>query len=118
MGYLKNNLATLVTGAFAAVLTGLWFVFLDFAPVTNFIFIMAVTITWFLTFMCWIVQKGTDYSHTYSAGTVKKNHNNSQSVVIKSTADGEQVTTTQLNEAKTELRSNLDELSNSKKLKE
>ena len=111
MGYLKNNLATLVTGAFAAVLTGLWFVFLDFAPVTNFIFIMAVTITWFL-------QKGTDYSHTYSAGTVKKNHNNSQSVVIKSTADGEQVTTTQLNEAKTELRSNLDELSNSKKLKE
>ena len=75
MGYLGNNLATLVTGVFAAVLTGLWFAFLDFAPITNFIFMMAVPITWFLTFMCWIVQKGTDYSHQYIAGSAKKNHN-------------------------------------------
>ncbi|MEK0381992.1 MAG: hypothetical protein QQN48_03000 [Nitrosopumilus sp.] len=94
MGYLWNNLATLVTGIFAAVLSGLWYLFLDFAPITNFIFMMAVPITWFLTFMCWIVQKGADYSHKYSADMVKKNHNNSQSGVIKYTADGKQVTTT------------------------
>lgn len=94
MGYLWNNLATLVMGIFAAVLSGLWFLFLDFAPITNFIFMMAVPITWFLTFMCWIVQKGTDYSHKYSADMVKKTHNNSQSGVIKYTADGKQVTTT------------------------
>jgi len=117
MGYLKNNLATLITGIFAAVLTSIWYVFLDFAPVTNFIFMMAVPITWFLTFMCWIVQKGTDYSHKYSADMVTKNHNNSQPVAIKYTADGKQVTTTQINEAKPELGSNLDELSNSKKKK-
>ncbi len=92
MGYLRNNLATLITGVFAAVLTGLWFVFLDFAPITNFIFMMAVPITWFLTFMCWIVQKGTDYSHKYSADMAKKTLNNSQSGVIKYTADGKQVT--------------------------
>jgi len=55
---------------------------------------MAVPITWFLTFMCWIVQKGADYSHKYSADMVKKTHNNSQSGVIKYTADGKQVTTT------------------------
>jgi hypothetical protein len=72
MGYLRNNLATLVTGVFAAVLTGLWPLFVDFAPVLNFIFIMAVPITWFLTFMCWIVQKGTDSSHKYNASVVKK----------------------------------------------
>ncbi len=86
MGYFGNNLATLVTGVFAAVLTGLWFAFLDFAPITNFIFMMAVPITWFLTFMCWIVQKGADYSHKYSASMAKK--------AMKYTAEGKQVATT------------------------
>ena len=83
MGYFRNHLATLVLGVFAAVLTGLWPIFMDFAPILNFVFIMAVSITWFLTFICWIVQKGTDYSH-----------NNSQSAVIKYTADGKQATST------------------------
>jgi len=89
MGYLRNNLATLVTGVFAAVLTGLWYVFLDFAPITNFIFMMAVPITWFLTFMCWIVQIGADYSHKFSADMAKK--------TIKYTAEGKQVTKPQKN---------------------
>ena len=63
MGYLGNNLATLVCGVFAAVLTGLWYVMTPTFPVLDFVFLMAVPIMWFLTFMCWIVQKGTDYSH-------------------------------------------------------
>ncbi len=86
MGYFGNHLATLVMGVFAAILTGLWPVFTDFAPILNFVFMMAVPIAWFLTFMCWIVQKGTDYSHKYSASMAKKS--------IKFTADGKQVTTT------------------------
>jgi hypothetical protein len=118
MGYLRNNLATLVTGVFAAVLTGLWPLFVDFAPVLNFIFIMAVPITWFLTFMCWIVQKGTDSSHKYSTGVVKKNHNNPQSIVVRYTADGKQVSSTQITEAKTKLSNDLDELKKSVKLKD
>ncbi len=61
MGYLHNHLATVVTGVFAAVLTGLWSVFLDFAPVLDFVFMMAVPITWFLTLMCYLVQKSNDY---------------------------------------------------------
>jgi hypothetical protein len=36
---------------------------MDFAPILNFIFIMAVSITWFLTFACWMSQKSTDYMH-------------------------------------------------------
>jgi len=118
MGYLHNQLATLVTGVFAATLTGLWYVFLDFAPIVNFIFMMAVPITWFLTFMCWIVQKGTDYSHKYSASSIKKNQNNSRKTVIKYTSDGRQVTSSQLTEAKTELRSDLDQLRKTVKLKD
>jgi hypothetical protein len=86
MGYFGNHLATLVMGVFAAILTGLWPVFIDFAPILNFVFMMAVPIAWFLTFMCWIVQKGTDYSHKYSASMAKKS--------IKFTADGKQVTAT------------------------
>ena len=67
MGYLYNHLATVVTGVFAAVLTGLWPVFVDFAPILNFVFLMAVPITWFLTLMCYLAQKSNDY--------VKKSHN-------------------------------------------
>ncbi len=47
MGYAHNHLATIVTGAFALVLTGLWMPMVDFAPILNFVFIMAVPITWF-----------------------------------------------------------------------
>jgi len=72
MGYFRNNLATLVTGVFAAVLTILWPIFVDFAPILNFVFLMAVPITWFLTLMCWLVQKGADYSHKYTPGHSEK----------------------------------------------
>jgi len=61
MGYLYNHLATVVCGVFAATLTGLWPVFVDFAPILNFVFMMAVPIMWFITFTCWIVQKSNDY---------------------------------------------------------
>ena len=63
MGYLYNHLATLVCGVFAAVLTGLWPLFVDFAPVLNIVFLMAVPITWFLVVICWLAQKSTDYVH-------------------------------------------------------
>ncbi len=66
MGYLGNHLATLVTGVFAAVLTGLWSYFNDFTSILHFIFMMAVPITWFLTFACWITQKSTDYMHNHA----------------------------------------------------
>ena len=67
MGYLRNHLATVVTGAFAAVLTGLWpwFIYDLGVPLLNFIFIMAVPITWFLTIMCWLSQKSADYVHKH-----------------------------------------------------
>ena len=75
MGYLGNHLATISTGIFAAVLTGLWAVW-DLSPVLHLIFMMAVPITWFLTLMCWLSQKSTDYMHkhtpTHATGQKKK----------------------------------------------
>ena len=67
MGYFYNHLATVTTGVFAAVLTGLWPYFIDFAPDMNTIFLISVPITWFLTLMCWLSQKSTDYVHKHSS---------------------------------------------------
>ena len=67
MGYFYNHLATVTTGIFAAVLTGLWPYFIDFAPDMNIIFLISVPITWFLTLMCWLSQKSTDYVHKHSS---------------------------------------------------
>ena len=64
MGHVNNHLATLVCGVFAAVLTGLWPLMVDFAPILNFVFLMAVPIMWFLTFIVWIAQKAADYNHS------------------------------------------------------
>jgi predicted membrane protein len=62
MGYLRNHLATVVVSAFAAFLTGMYFVL---PSILNFFMLVVVAVTWFLAFMCWIVQKGADYSHRY-----------------------------------------------------
>ncbi len=63
MGYLYNHLATVVCGAFAVALSILWALMVPLYPLLNFVFIMAVPITWFLVAMCWLAQKSTDYAH-------------------------------------------------------
>ena len=60
MGYVKNHLATLVSGVFATVLTGLYFVMPEDLW---FIFTLAIPIMWFMVFICWISQKAADYNH-------------------------------------------------------
>ena len=59
MGYVKNHLATLVSGVFATVLTGLYFVMPEGLW---FIFTLAIPIMWFMVFICWIAQKAADYN--------------------------------------------------------
>ena len=66
MGHVNNHLATLVCGVFAAVLTGIWPLMVDFAPILNLVFVMAVPIMWFLTFIVWIAQRAADYNHVQS----------------------------------------------------
>ncbi len=115
MGYLGNHLATIVTGVFAATLTGLWPFFVDFAPILNFVFIMAVPITWFLTFTCWISQKSTDYMHNH-AHTEKKSLSNTHT--IQTTTTGKQVNLSEIKQIQNELSSELNSIKESVKLKD
>ena len=86
MGYANNHLATIVTGAFALVLTGIWAPMVDYAPNLNFIFIMAVSITWFMVLTCWLSQKSADYttnhSHTHEVHQ-KKSLSSTQTVQVE-----------------------------------
>jgi len=120
MGYLGNHLATVVTGVFAAVLTGLWPYFVDFAPILNFVFLMAVPITWFLTFTCWISQKSTDYMHksqSHVSHNEKKSLSNAQTTQIYASEEN-QVSLTEIKAAQNELSGELSKLKESVKLKD
>ena len=117
MGYFGNHLATLVTGVFAAVLTGLWPYFVDFAPILNLIFMIAVPITWFLTFTCWISQKSTDYMHNHAPShSEKKSLSNIQT--IQTTTTGSQVSILEIKQIQNELSLELNNVKESVKLKD
>lgn len=132
MGYFGNQLATLVTAVFAAILTGLWPIFVDFAPILHFIFLLAVPITWFLAFTCWISQKSADYmkkweaaAHSSSSNKHQENHKitntntpNTTSATQTYRSDGNIANTTELDAAKTQLSYELNQLRNTLKLKE
>ena len=117
MGYVGNHLATLVTGVFAAILTGLWPYFTDFAPILNFVFIMAVPIMWFLTFTCWISQKSTDYMHNHAPShTEKKSLSNTQT--IETITTGSQVSLSEIKQIQNELSLELNNVKETVKLKD
>ncbi|MDB9721807.1 hypothetical protein OAA51_02185 [Nitrosopumilus sp.] len=118
MGYAYNHLATIVTGAFALVLTGLWPVMVDFAPDLNFIFIMSVPITWFMVLTCWLSQKSADYATNHShAHEVhqKKSLSNTQTVQVEVP---KQVNLSEIKEIQNELSEELNELKSSVELKD
>lgn len=120
MGYLGNHLATIATGTFAAILTGLWPIFVDFASILQVVFIIAVPVTWFLTFTCWISQKSTDYAHkhTSTAHSEKKSLNKPSQVAQIYTSDGKRASPTEIKEAKTELTEELNSLKDTVKIKD
>ena len=63
MGIVYNHLATLVCCVFAAILTLLWPMFVDYAEVFDLVFLLAVPIMWFLTAVCFVAQISADYAH-------------------------------------------------------
>jgi len=111
-------MATIVTGAFAAVLTGLWMPMVDFAPLLNFIFIMAVPITWFLVLVCWLSQKSADWttkhSHEHPVHQ-KKSLSNTKTVEVTTT---NQVNLLEIKQIQSELSAELNELKSSVELKD
>jgi len=102
MGYLGNHLATAVTGIFAVVLTGLSFPLIEYAPNLDLTFIIVVPITWFLTLMCFLAQKSTDYTHKHTSHTTheKKSLNQPSQVSQVYTANGKQASQSEIKEEK------------------
>jgi len=87
MGYFFNHLATLVCGIFAAVLTLLWPMFVDYSVVFDLVFMLAVPIMWFLTIVCFVAQKSTDYMHGSGHKSSKKSSKKSNKKLVY-TSDG------------------------------
>ena len=118
MGYWRNHMATVVTGAFAAVLTGLWMPMVDFAPILNFVFIMAVPIMWFLVLTCWLAQKSADWttnhSHTHETHQ-KKSLSSTQTVQVEIP---KQVNLLEIKQIQDQLSGELNELKSSVELKD
>jgi hypothetical protein len=59
MGYLRNHLATVVTGCFAVFLTGLYFYMPE---ALHQLLLVSAIVTWFLVFICWMAQKSADWT--------------------------------------------------------
>lgn len=120
MGYLGNQLATLATGVFTVALAITWFWFLEWTSLLNFIFIMAIPITAFLTFTCWISQKSTDYMHGHATTTShnETGHLQENMQVIKITTQGDQVDLVEIKQVQNELSLELNDLKKSVKLKD
>ena len=90
MGLFYNQLATLVCGVFAAVLTFLWPMFVDYAEVFDLVFLLAVPIMWFLTAVCFVAQISADYVHGGHKSSKKpsKKSNKKLGKQVVYTADG------------------------------
>ena len=118
MGYWKNHMATIITGATAAVFTGLWPAFYDYAPILNFVFIMTVPITWFMVLTCWLSQKSADFAHHHGHEYVvhqKKSLSNSQTVQVETP---KQVNLNDIKQIQDDLSLELNELKSSVELKD
>ena len=119
MGYLGNHLATVTTGVFATILTGLWPYFVDFAPILHFVFLMAVPIMWFLVLMCWLSQKSTDYMHKHAPHTSHSEKKSlSEITTVQTTTTSKTVALTELKQIQNELSGELNSLKESVKLKD
>ena len=116
--FFADHLATIVTGAFALVLTGLWPPMVDYAPNLNFIFIMAVPITWFMVLTCWLSQKSADYttnhSHTHEVHQ-KKSLSSAQTAQVEIP---KQVNLLEIKQIQGQLSGELNELKSSVELKD
>lgn len=111
MGYLRNHLATVVVSAFAAFLTGMYFVL---PPILEFFMLVVVVVTWFLAFICWIAQKSADYVSKHGHAT----YDEKKSLVSATTTSNTAVSFDELSKFKESFTAELNELKDEVKLKE
>ena len=111
-------MATIITGAFAVVLTALWPAFYDYAPILNFIFIMAVPITWFMVLTCWLSQKSVDYTTKHSHEHEVHQKKSLSSTQIAQVEIPKKINLSEIKQIQDELSTDLDELKSSVELKD
>jgi hypothetical protein len=71
MGYLRNHLATVVTGCFAVSLTGLYF----YMPAAlNQLLLVSMIVTWFLVAICYLAQKSADWTTKHGGHSHEHSH--------------------------------------------
>ncbi len=112
MGYLGNQLATVVVSIFASILTWLYFVMPD---ALHQLLLVSSIVTWFLAGICWAAQKSADYAHKHGYAEKKSSTSidyKSQTVQVKMATDDE------LNTAKATFTVQLNELRDTVKLKD
>lgn len=111
MGYLRNHLATVVTGCFAVFLTGMYF----YMPAALHQLLMVATIvTWFLVVICWLAQKSADWSkkhgdhsheeHSHSHTEEKKSSTKLTNISVEELNRFRETFTAELNEVKDEVK--------------
>lgn len=115
MGYLGNHLATVVVSVFAAGLSGFYFVS---PPDIHFIMTLAVVITWFLAFICWIAQKSADYAHRYSHSHEHSHNEKKSSAKLAAPSYTSTVSLDELTKFKESFTAELNELKDEVKLKD
>lgn len=114
MGYLRNHLATVVTGCFAASLTALYFYMP--AALSQLLLVSAV-VTWFLVFICWMAQKSADWT-TKHGGHSHPHTEHTQSEKKSSTRLVSNVSVEELNKFRESFTLELNELKDEVKLKD
>jgi len=71
MGYLRNHLATVITGCFAVSLTGLYF----YMPAAlSQLLLVSMIVTWFLVAICYLAQKSADWTTKHSGHSHEHPH--------------------------------------------
>lgn len=77
---------------------------------------MAVPITWFMTFTCWISQKSTDYMHNHAPAHSEKSLSSTQT--IETSTNSNQVSLSEIKQIQNELSLELNSVKESVKLKD
>ena len=116
MGYLGNQLATVVTACFAAFLTGMYFYLPD---ALHQLLMVATIVTWFLVVICWLAQKSADWSKKHGGHShVEHSHSHTHEEKKSSTRLVTNISVEELNRFRATFTAELNELKDEVKLKD
>ncbi|MGI0017756.1 MAG: hypothetical protein ACREA1_03505 [Nitrosotalea sp.] len=108
----QYDIPTIVTTCLAIAMTIMYFIMPE---ATKQIFIVFASISWFLTAICWLALKSTQYMHRYEG---HEHDEGKKKLTSHSSGQTLQMTSNQISQAKSELNAELDSLRSSLKNKD